>query len=41
MFIGDRIHMWDGFTHMKDRYVKRKKPIKLALMGALCQKPLA
>jgi len=35
MFIGDRIDMWDGFTHMKDRYVKRKKPVILAVNACL------
>lgn len=31
MFIGDLIGMWEGFTHMKDRYTKRKEPVALAL----------
>ena len=31
MFIGDRINMWSGFTHMKDRYIKRKRPVTLAV----------
>jgi TnpA family transposase len=35
MFIGERIDMWSGFTHMKDRYVKRKKPQPLAITGCL------
>lgn len=35
MFIGDRIGMWDGFTHMKDRYTKRKKPVALAVNACL------
>jgi TnpA family transposase len=35
MFVGDRIGMWDGFTHMKDRYIKRKKPNKLAVNACL------
>jgi TnpA family transposase len=35
MFIGDRIGMWDGFTHMKDRYTKRKTPIALAVNACL------
>lgn len=35
MFIGDLIGMWSGFTHMKDRYTKRKKPIPLALNACL------
>ncbi len=35
MFIGDRTHMRDGFTHQKDRYIKRKKPIPLAINACL------
>jgi len=35
MFIGERIGMWSGFTHMKDRYVKRRKPLPLAITGCL------
>lgn len=35
MFIGDRIGIWDGFTHMKDRYIKRKIPDKLAINACL------
>lgn len=35
MFIGDHIGMWDGFTHVKDRYVKRKQPIQLAINACL------
>jgi TnpA family transposase len=35
MFIGDRINMWDGFTHMKNRYTKKKKPIPLAIVACL------
>jgi len=35
MFIGDRIGMWDGFTHMKDRYIERKKPVPLAVIACL------
>ena len=31
MFIGNLINMWDGFTHIKDRYIKRRKPIALAV----------
>ncbi len=30
-FIGDYINLWDGFTHIKHKYVKRKKPQLLAL----------
>ena len=35
MFIGDLIDMWSAFTHMKDRYTKRKKPIPLAINASL------
>ena len=35
MFIGNRIDMWNGFTHMKDRYIKRKTPVPLALNACL------
>ena len=35
MFIGDRIGMWSGFTHLKDRYAKRKKPLPLAINACL------
>jgi len=35
MFIGNRIDMWNGFTHMKDRYTKRKTPVPLALNACL------
>ncbi|QRG81470.1 Tn3 family transposase [Vibrio diabolicus] len=35
MFIGDRIGMWIGFTHLKDRYIKRKKPLPLAINACL------
>jgi TnpA family transposase len=35
MFIGDRIDMWSGFTHRKDRYTKRKRPVTLAVNACL------
>lgn len=35
MFIGDLIGMWSGFTHMKDRYTKRKKPLPLVINACL------
>ncbi len=35
MFIGNRIDMWNGFSHMKDRYTKRKLPVVLALNACL------
>lgn len=35
MFIGDRISMWVGFTHMKNRYTKRKNPVTLAVNACI------
>ncbi len=35
MFVGDKIKMWEGFTHIIDRYAKRKKPIPLVLNACL------
>ena len=35
MFIGDLIDMWSGFTHIKDRYTKRKMPLPLAINACL------
>ncbi|PQQ22049.1 Tn3 family transposase [Photorhabdus hindustanensis] len=35
MFIGEHIGMWSGFTHIKDRYIKRKKPLPLIITGCL------
>ena len=34
-FIGDIISLWDGFTHIKHRYVKRYKPQPLVLIACL------
>lgn len=34
-FIADKINLWDGFTHIKHRYVKQKKPIKLAMVAGI------
>ncbi len=31
MYIGDRINMWESFSHMRTRYNKRKKPMTLAV----------
>ena len=31
VFIGELTGMWQGFTHLKDRYTKRKRPPLLAL----------
>ena len=35
MFIGALTEMWNGFTHLKDRYIKRKKPLPLALNACI------
>lgn len=35
IFIGNHIGIWGGFTHMKYRYAKRKKPITLAINACL------
>ncbi len=35
MFIGDLIGLWDGFTHIKGRYIKRKKPVELAVNACI------
>jgi len=35
MFIGDKAGMWSRFTHMKDRYTKRKTPNPLAINACL------
>ena len=35
MFIGKLSGMWNGFTHLKDRYTKRKKPLPLALNACI------
>ena len=35
MLIGSRVGMLDGFTHMKGRYAKKKKPIALAIIASL------
>lgn len=34
-FIGDHINLWDGFTHIKHKYIKRKKPQVLALNACI------
>jgi hypothetical protein len=31
MFMGDRTGMWGAFTHVKSRYIKKKKPVTLAV----------
>ncbi|PHM69990.1 Tn3 family transposase [Xenorhabdus kozodoii] len=35
MFIGELTDLWRGFTHLKDRYTKRKKPLSLAINACL------
>ena len=35
MFVGSRVGMWDGFTHTKGRYTKKKKPTALAINASL------
>ena len=35
MFIGEMTDMWSGFTHLKDRYTKRKKALPLALNACI------
>jgi TnpA family transposase len=35
MFVGERVDLWEGFEHMKDRYLKRKAPIPLAMNACL------
>lgn len=35
MLVGSRVDMWDGFTHMKGRYTKKKKPTALAINASL------
>lgn len=35
MYIGDRINMWQSFTHMKTRYNKKKKPVVLAVNACI------
>ena len=34
-FIGDRINLWDGFTHIKHKYTKRKKPQVLEINACI------
>ena len=35
MFVGELVRLWDNFEHIKDRYIKRKKPIPLAINACL------
>lgn len=35
MFIGELAGVWNGFTHLKDRYTKRKKPLPLTLNACI------
>lgn len=34
-FTADLIHLWDGFTHIKHKYVKRQKPTILAISACV------
>lgn len=35
MYIGDRLNMWNSFSHMRARYNKRKKPVTLAVTACV------
>lgn len=35
MFVGNLINMWEGFSHIKPRYVKRRKPLVMAINACL------
>ncbi len=35
MYIGNKTELWDAFSHIKDRYVKRRKPASLQLTACL------
>ncbi|WP_395375731.1 Tn3 family transposase [Marinicella sp. W31] len=35
MFVGNLINMWQGFSHIKPRYVKRRKPLVMAINACL------
>lgn len=35
LFIGNLIDMWDGFSHIKGRYIKRAKPIVLLITACI------
>jgi TnpA family transposase len=35
MYIGDRVGMWQSFTHMKTRYNKKKTPVALAVNACI------
>ena len=34
-FIGDKMNLWDGFNHIKPKYIKRQKPDLTALRACL------
>ena len=34
-FIGEKVNLWDAFTHIKHKYIKRKKPEVLALNACI------
>lgn len=35
MFVAEKANMWRAFTHLKDRYTKRKKPLPLVLNACI------
>ena len=37
-FIGDRTELWSGFTHIKHKYIKRKKPNIIAIIACILAK---
>ena len=37
-FIGDRTQLWSGFTHIKHKYIKRKKPNIIAIIACILAK---
>lgn len=37
-FVGDLTQLWDGFTHIKHRYIKRQKPDILAVLACILAK---
>ena len=35
MYVGNLINMWEGFSHIKPRYIKRQKPLTVAINACL------
>jgi len=35
IYVGNLINMWDGFSHIKPRYIKRQKPLTVAINACL------